>query len=209
MLAFSTDELPSPPITQMARDLHFLNRLRDYFAENRAFPSYQKLAAHLGLSSKSAVKKVLDRLSAHRFLTRNGDGHWIPGERFFERTLSQTAVMAGPPGMADDLTGDPFTIDQWFVRKPSSTFLLPIKGDSMVDAGICEGDIAVVERQSKAESGQLVVALVDGEWTLKTLALEGKDYFLLPANRAYSPIRSRETLQICGIVVGLMRRYGR
>lgn len=193
----------------MARDLYFLNCLRDYFAQHQAFPSYQKLALHLGLSSRSAVKKVLDRLSANRFLMRNSDRHWIPGERFFERTLSQTAVLAGPPGMADDLTGEPFAIDQWFVRKPSSTFLLPVKGDSMIEAGICEGDIAVVERQSKAENGQLVVALIDGEWTLKTLCIEGKDCSLLPANRAYLPIRPTGALQICGVVVGLMRRYGR
>lgn len=209
MVTFLANQPPLPFMPKVARDLFFLSRLRDYFAENQAFPSYQKLTVHLGLASRSAVKKILDRLSSHGFLTRNADGHWIPGTRFFERMLSQTAVLAGPPSAAEDLSGEPFAIDQWFVRKPSATFLLPVKGDSMIEAGICEGDVAVVERQSRAEVGQLVVALVDGEWTLKTLARDESDYLLLPANAAYSPIRPQGALQICGVVVGIMRRYGR
>lgn len=195
-----------PPKTN---DSQFLDQLRTYYAQHKAFPSYQRLALHLGFASRSAIKKLLERLCQQGFITRNAHAKWIPDKRFFERALSSTPVVAGMPTLAHDLAEEPLAIDQWFVRKPATTVLVPVTGDSMIDAGICEGDVAVVERQTSAEPGQLVIALVDGEWTLKTLGVEEGRHILLPANRAYSPIRPQWNLQICGVVVGLMRRYGR
>ncbi len=195
-----------PPKTN---DLQFLDQLRSYYAQHKAFPSYQRLATHLGFASRSAIKKLLERLRQQRFIERNAHTKWIPGARFFERALSQTPVVAGMPSLADDLAEEPLAIDQWFVRNPATTVLVPVTGDSMIDAGIYEGDVAVVEKQTSAEPGQLVIALVDGEWTLKTLGTEEGQPILLPANAAYSPIRPQSSLQICGVVVGLMRRYGR
>ncbi|QNM96467.1 LexA family protein [Chitinimonas koreensis] len=85
--------------------------------------------------------------------------------------------------------------------------LIPIKGDSMIDAGIHPGDLAVVERRAAANVGDIVVAIVDDEFTLKTLAREAGQFVLQPANPAYPVIRPRGALEIFGVMVGLVRKY--
>ena len=86
-------------------------------------------------------------------------------------------------------------------------FALRVKGDSMIDAGIHEGDIAVVEKRNLANIGDIVVAIVDNEFTLKTLDKERGQYILRPANPAFPVIRPQGTLEIFGVLVGLIRKY--
>jgi hypothetical protein len=84
---------------------------------------------------------------------------------------------------------------------------LPVKGDSMVDAGIHDGDIVAVERGRPAVAGDFVVAIVDNEFTLKELAIERKKFVLKPHNSAYPIIRPLGELEVFGVVVGLVRRF--
>jgi repressor LexA len=85
--------------------------------------------------------------------------------------------------------------------------MIPVKGDSMCDAGINDGDIAVVERGGAARKGDFVVAIVDNEFTLKELGLERDKFILKPHNKAYPVIRPKGSLEIFGVMVGLVRRY--
>ncbi|WP_269533946.1 LexA family transcriptional regulator [Chitinimonas sp. BJYL2] len=189
------------------RDIDYLNRLQDYYAKERCLPSYSRLMDLLGFASKSAVSKLLGRLQSNGFISRTSDGDWAPTDRFFERTLSSQPVPAGMPVAARDVGSDTFAIDQYLISHPSSTHLIPVKGDSMIDAGIHPGDVAVVERRSSANLGDVVVAIVDDEFTLKTLGKEKGQYVLLPANPAYPVIRPQGTLEIFGVMVGLVRKY--
>jgi repressor LexA len=191
------------------KDSDYLVRLQDYYAKYHSFPSYTRLCAVLGLAAKSAVNKVLLRLAGQGYLTRTPDEVWVPDERFFERNLSDTPVVAGLPTSVSDVTADPFMIDQFLVNKPSKTVLVPIQGDSMVNAGINEGDVIVVEVRSTANTGDIIVAIIDGEFTVKTLGNKRGKPVLLPANDAYSIIRPNGSLEIFGVVVGLIRKYGR
>ena len=95
------------------------------------------------------------------------------------------------------------------MRHPSRTVLVPVTGDSMLEAGIHPGDRVVVERDTPARPGDVVIAVVDGEFTLKTLAVESGEAVLKPANPAYPILRPGERLQIFGVVVGLVRSYRR
>ncbi|MDO8412354.1 MAG: S24 family peptidase, partial [Gallionellaceae bacterium] len=90
---------------------------------------------------------------------------------------------------------------------PSSTVLVTVKGDSMIDAGIMPGDTVVVEKHSHARAGEMVIAIVDNEFTLKTLGNEKGKFVLLPANPAYPVIRPKGDLEIFGVVVGQFRKY--
>ena len=118
-------------------DTEHLGRLRDYYAENRRIPSFQRLAELMGFASKAASSKLLERLESAGFVERTPDDDaWIPGARFFERQLAQIAVRAGAPEMIDSGGGEPFLVDQYLVRQPSKTVMVPVKGDSMLDAGI-------------------------------------------------------------------------
>jgi repressor LexA len=192
------------------KDDGYLDRLRDYYAENRRIPSMQRIAELMRFASKTASRKLLERLAANGFVQRAPDDDaWIPAARFFERPLAGGAVRAGRPDAVDGADADAFMIDNYLVRHPSRTVMIPVRGDSMVEAGIHEGDVAVVERAAEARPGDVVVAVVDGEFTLKELAVEEGRNVLKPHNAAYPVIRPAGRLEIFGVMVGLARRLQR
>lgn len=196
------------PAASPDRDADYLDRLRDYYAANRHIPSFQRIAELMGFASKAAASKLMDRLAAAGFIERApDDASWVPAERFFERRLAESAVRAGAPDMIEGGQGQLFLVDRYLVRQPSRTVMVPVKGDSMRDAGIYDGDIVVVERSKGAKAGDFVVAIVDNEFTLKELALEQGCFVLKPHNPAYPVIRPRGELEIFGVVTGLVRRY--
>ena len=188
-------------------DTEHLATLQNYYAENRVLPSYARLMGLLGFASKSAIKKVLERLEAAGMLQRSEDGDWAPTERFFERAFADLPVAAGMPIAATDSGSDLMTIDRFLIPHPAETVLVRVKGDSMTGAGIHSGDLAVVERCSQAKPGDIVVAVVDDEFTLKTLGRDKNGYHLLPANPDFPVIRPNGKLEIFGILVGLVRKY--
>ena len=98
------------------------------------------------------------------------------------------------------------TIDDYLIERPSQTVLVRVKGDSMIDAGIFDGDLAVVEKRSAARRGDIVIAIVDNQFTLKRLDLERGRFILCPENKAYPIIRPEGTLEIFGVMVGLVRK---
>lgn len=189
------------------RDHEHLAKLRDYYAEARRIPSQQRIAELIGFS-KAAARKFLERLETQGFLDRTPDDDaWVPAKRFFERPLAQASVPAGPPVLANDVSGEPFYVDEYLIRSPSRTALVPVRGDSMIDAGIHDGDIAVVDRGLSARAGDFVIAIVDNEFTLKELASERGRFILRPHNKACAVIRPKGSLEIYGVMVGLARRY--
>jgi len=198
-------------VKKAINDHEHLSTLQGYYAEHRVLPSYARLMALMGFASKSAVKKVLERLQAVGMVERTGDGDWAPSERFFDRAIATQPVPAGAPVSAADDVHEQITIDRFLIRRPAKTVLIRVKGDSMVDAGIRDGDLAVVERKPEANPGEIVVAVVDDQFTLKTFARDSEGYHLLPANPNYPVIRPSHNvngkLEIFGVLVGLVRKY--
>lgn len=190
----------------MSDDRGYLNKLQDFYADHRVLPSYATMGELLGLRSKSSVAALVARLKLAGFIESAPDKRLKPTARFFERALAES-VRAGIPHPAGDTSHDALTIDEYLIERPSRTVLITVKGDSMIDAGIQEGDIVVVERKQSADIGELVVAIVDNEFTLKTLERDKAGFLLRPANPAYAPIRPKGALEIYGIVVGLVRKY--
>ena len=194
-------------VKKAINDHEHLATLQGYYAEHRVLPSYARLMSLLGFASKSAVKKVLERLEGTGMLERTSDGDWAPSERFFDRAIATQPVPAGMPISADSDVHEQITIDRVLIQQPNKTVLIRVKGDSMVDAGIHDGDLAVVERKTEATQGDIVVAVVDDQFTLKTLARDKDGYHLLPANPNYPVIRPNGKLEIFGVLVGLVRKY--
>ncbi len=189
------------------RDFEHLAKLRDYYVEARRIPSQQRVAQLIGFS-KAAARKFLERIGASGYLVRTPDDDaWLPARPFFERALADASVQAGMPVATEAAAAEPFYVDDYLVRQPSRTVMIPVKGDSMVDAGIHEGDIAVVERERVAKSGDFVVAVVDDEFTLKELVREHGKFILKPHNAEYPIIRPKGRLEVFGVMVGLVRRY--
>lgn len=195
-------------MTDSEKDRDYLGRLRDYYADSRRIPSYSRLAELMGFASKTAAMKLLGRLEAQGYVERTPDDDaWIPAKRFFERSLADASVPAGMPVLVNDVSGEPFFVDDYLIKTPSRTAMIPIRGDSMIDAGINDGDLAVVERGAPARNGDYVVAIVDNEFTLKELGIERGSPILKPHNKAYPVIRPQGSLEIYGVMVGLVRRY--
>lgn len=191
------------------KDSEYLSRLQDYYAEWKSIPSYAKLCEVFGITSKSWVKAILDRLCAAGFLERTPDNVWVPTRAFFARPLAEATVQAGMPVAVNETQGEYFVIDDMLIDTPSKTTLITVKGDSMIDAGIHEGDVAVIEKRMTANIGDIVVAIVDDEFTLKTLDKERGQFILRPANPAFPIIRPHGKLEIFGVLVGLIRKYRR
>ena len=125
------------------------------------------------------------------------------------KTLS-LSVRAGQPQPADQSEPDFLTLDDYLIDDPNRTSLHKVRGDSMRDAGILEGDLVVVEHNSPTKPGDIVVAVVDSELTVKTLRADAKGaYFLEAANPAYEPIYPRTSLELLGIVISVVRRLRR
>ena len=190
-----------PPI-----DPAYLEKLQDYYAEHKVIPSYSVLAALWGISAKSWVAECVKRFEEAGFIDWTPDKQLKPGARFFERRLADSTVQAGLPNPAISDGYDLITIDDYLVRMPSKTSLVRVKGNSMIDAGIHEGDLLVVEQQPNANVGEIVVAIVDNEFTVKYLDREKGAFVLKPANKAYPVIRPKGRLEIFGVMAGLVRR---
>ena len=188
------------------QDDKYLEKLRDYYAEHGVLPSYSTMMALLGLRSKSPIAALVARLKLAGFLEFSPDKRLKPGRRFFERPIFDS-VRAGFPSPAGDSRYDMLTIDEYLVERPSSTVLVTVKGDSMMDAGILAGDTVIVEKRHSANVGDMVVAIVDNEFTLKTLDKEKGQFVLKPANPAYPVIRPKGEMEIFGVVVGQFRKY--
>jgi SOS-response transcriptional repressor LexA len=187
-------------------DPAYLEKLQDYYAEHKVIPSYSVLAGLWGISAKSWVSECVKRFEEAGYLDWTPDKQLKPGARFFERRLADSTVQAGLPNPAISDGYDLITIDDYVVRVPSRPSLVRVKGDSMIDAGILDGDLLVVEVQPNANVGEVVVAIVDNEFTVKYLARERSEFVLKPANKAYPVIRPRGRLEIFGVMTGLVRR---
>jgi repressor LexA len=121
--------------------------------------------------------------------------------------VAGSPVRAGWPNAGQEAQPETLSLDTFLIGDLRNTVLLPVKGDSMIDVGIRDGDVVVVARRTDAHNGQIVVALVEGEPTLKRLAFERGQPVLRAENSAYATIRPKGGLEIFGVVVGLARRY--
>lgn len=189
----------------MEQDLERIGRIQDYARRHGALPSYAELARLAGFRSKASAAKFVRRMEAAGFLRRGPGGRLVPGPRFRARPWAGAAP-AGFPSPGDEPLEDALSIDEYLVRHPSRTFLVQVRGHSMTGAGILDGDFVVVERAARARPGQIVVARVDGEFTVKYLDRDAEGWVLRPANPRYPEIHPEGELALVGIVVGVFRR---
>lgn len=137
----------------------------------------------------------------------------ITGE--FEKRLQlqfAPSVRAGFPSPAEDYLNESLDFNRDLIKHPEATFYGRVQGDSMIGAGICDGDIAVIDRSIEAEHGNVVVGYIDKDYTVKFLDLTHKDegwIELRPANKAFSPIRIDETsnFRVWGVVIWTIRKW--
>jgi len=151
---------------------------------------------------------VLEHLHPHTQIRHGVEGRIAPTEHLILFAVLDQ-VRAGLPQMEDQTAGqEAVTVEDYLIRHPERTVFCRVRGDSMRDAGLIDGDMVVVERNRPTKSGDIVVALVDNELTVKHLhPLPGAGGWVLkPANPDYPDILARESLEVLGVVVGVFRR---
>lgn len=117
------------------------------------------------------------------------------------------SVEAGFPSPAEEELVDTLSLDELLIQNREAAFLLKVSGDSMSGAGILPGDMVIVDKSRTPRSGDIVIAQVDGEWTMKYLRKRGDTVTLVPANPAYQPIKPKNELKIAGVVTAVVRKY--
>jgi repressor LexA len=183
-------------------------RIISFYKKQRRMPGYQEIMHLTGFRSKNAVWKLLERMVDEGLIGKDKQGHIIPKQLTMGVPLLGL-VEAGFPSAAEEELLDVMDFDEYLVPNKESTYILKVKGDSMIDAGIHPGDMVVVERRAQYKPGQIVVAMVDGEYTMKYLRRDKKTgaHFLEPGNPNYKPIYPRETFRVEAVVTAVVRKY--
>lgn len=184
-----------------------IQQLRLFLHRERRLPTYREMLDLFGYRSTNAVAGLVRKLVASGFILQDNEGHMAPTRKLLGVVKLLGSVQAGFPSPAEEELVDVLSLDEYLIRRPESTYLLTVNGDSMIDAGIHPGDIVLVEKGVTPRNGQIVVAQVDGEWTMKYYMKDRAGVRLDPANKKYTFIRPRNSLVIGGIVRGVIRRY--
>ena len=197
--------------TLTTRQAEVLSMIQRSVAEQGLPPTRAEIADYFGFRSVNAAESHL------RALARKGAIEMVGGVSRGIRLVDKEPVREGLPLIGQVAAGEPILAQQHLEEfyplktdffKPAADYLLRVQGLSMRDAGIVDGDLLAVHRTPTATNGQLVVARIDGEVTVKRFSRDGDQVTLAPANEDFSPIlidRRAEKLEIEGIGVGLIR----
>ncbi|HVS16286.1 MAG TPA: transcriptional repressor LexA [Thermoanaerobaculia bacterium] len=202
------------------RQKEILDFVRSFQQREGVAPTHREICEHFGFSSYGTAYKhlrllrekgLIDRMPHQRrgmVLTAEAEGAGLGADRSVRELPFLGRIAAGQP--IEALAGnETLEVPVHLLRAGGGDhYVLRVDGLSMIDEGVLDGDFVIVRRRERAEPGEMVVALIDGDATLKRYYPEGDRVRLQPANDAMAPIWvAAEQLQIQGIVVGLMRRF--
>jgi repressor LexA len=184
--------------------------------KQRGFPpTMQELADELGIRSKNAIFKHLAALESKGFIHRHGGGAargitvlhpmGLPHQAHADNVPVLGRIAAGAPILAEQNIERYVAVPDYLTGGGGSYFALRVQGDSMIDAGIFEGDLVIVRSTTQANNGDIVVALTGEEATVKRFIASGDTMYLKPENPAYAPIPLSQAWSIQGKVVALIR----
>lgn len=182
------------------------DKLSAFYMDTKRMPTYEEMKSIFNVASKNTVAYRVKKLIEEGYLMKDGN----------KLMLTQTGsvmrlgtVQAGFPTQADeDVETDLLSLDEFLIEKKKSTYMLEVQGESMIEAGILEGDLVLVERGRTPRRGDIVLALVDHEYTLKYLETEKGRPVLVPANKAFKKIYPNpNTLKIEAVLKAVIRKY--
>jgi len=185
---------------------NYKNKIITFYEKHKRMPGYKEIMALTGFKSKNAVYKLINRLVEDGVVQKDAQGRLSPKAIIGEIPLLGL-VEAGFPMPAEETNLDRVTLDEWLIGDRNSSFILKVKGESMRDAGIYEGDYVLVERTNTPKLGDIVIAEVDGSWTMKYLRKDKEGFFLEPANENFSIIRPENDMNISAVVKAVVRKY--
>lgn len=184
-----------------------LNRMRQFLKDYDRLPSLGELARLCGYASRNAAVYLVNRLIAGGYLKKDLNGHLLTTAIFHQRVRLLGSVAAGFPTPEEEELRQSVDLDTFMIDNPQATYMLEVKGDSMIQAGICPGDYVLVEKGRNPKLGDIVIAQVDGEWTMKYYRKKEGRVYLEAANTKYADIFPAKELFFGGVVVSSCRKY--
>ena len=182
----------------------FFEKLKSKYGKD-ILPSFEVLAQEFGFKHKNSVWQYFNKFREYGLLDETNGRFKISKELFGAIEFSST-VKAGFASVAEDAIEKRLSLDEAFEIDSPSTFIFTVSGDSMIDLGIFEGDKVVVRKSSEARNGDVVIAYIDGGFTLKTYRKKDNKVWLEPANSNYPNIYPKEKLEIFGVAQGIVRK---
>ena len=194
----------------MPRDIQLAEKvrlLRQFWRQERRAPTYAEMLDLFDYRSKNAVFGLLDRLEETGYVAKDANGRIALLPKLTGTVRMLGSIAAGFPTQEEEQESEAVTLDEYLVKDPDHSYMLTVRGDSMIDAGILPGDVVLVEKGPRPKQNDVVVACVDGEWTLKYFVRDAAGVRLEPANRKYKFIRPQRSLEIGGVVRAVIRKY--
>lgn len=184
----------------------YFSAIIHFYNKNKRLPSYREMLKLTGFKSTNAIYRLVNRLIGLELLAKDNSGKLIPGQKFLGLPMLGT-VEAGWPSPAEEELVDTLSLEEWLIKNREATFMLKVSGESMIDAGIRPGDMLLVERGRTPKNGDIVVAEVDKQWTLKYFEKQNGRVVLIPANKKFKTIIPKEELNIAAVVTAVIRKY--
>jgi repressor LexA len=205
-------ELLNQPLTP--NELKVYKFLKDYISKNGSPPSYVEIQSQFGFKSIGSVQQYIEQLTSKNYLK---DKRGLHQKRALELVDNEESLLVSIPLEGKVAAGrlteaiqnrEYFELPRSFLRSTSQYFALKVKGDSMIEEHIMDGDVVVIKRQEIAQNGQTIVALVENEATIKKYFQKPTHIELVPANPNYDVIKVRdfENFKILGILSSVIRR---
>ena len=197
----------------MPRHIDFpdvISRLKDFYTSRKRLPSYTEMQSLFGYSSKGGVSVLVSHLLKRGVLKRDSRGKFMPASILEGGIKLLGTVQAGFPSPAEEELVDTLSLDEFLIKNSQASYLVKVSGDSMIDAGIRDNDVLVVDRSVTARVGSIVVAVVNGEFTVKTLGrTKAGQPLLVPANSKYATIELQDGMscEVWGVVTGSVRKF--
>ncbi|MEI8270022.1 MAG: transcriptional repressor LexA [bacterium] len=183
----------------------YQTKLKDFYKDNKRMPTYSEMMKMFNFKSKNAIARIVEKLIDAGIVAKDHLGRLIPSETFGE--ISKLGlVKAGIPSDVEELQ-DTINLDDFLIGNKSLTYMLEVDGDSMIDAHIEKGDMVLVEKANQAKDGEIVIAEVDGEFTMKYFRSAGAKVWLEPANKNFKPIYPTQSLNVIAKLKAVIRKY--
>ncbi len=182
----------------------FFENLKNAYGRE-PLPSYEKIAQDFGFKHKNSVWQYFKKLKESD-LIKEKNGKFFINPECFGAILFTSSVRAGFATVAEDSIEKRVSLDESFDLNNPSVFMFTVSGDSMVNAGIYDGDKVIVKKTPQAKDGDIVLAFVDNGYTLKTYRNKNGKVWLQPENPDYPIIEPKEVLTIFGVATGISRK---
>ena len=182
-----------------------LTQVKKFYRKYKRLPSYSEMLRLFKLASKKAIHDIIHKW-IEEGIFKLDQNKIVPTSQFFALPLLGV-IKAGFPIIAEE-NRDYLSLDEYLIEDPTSSFLLKVSGDSLAGIGIYEADIVIIERKREAIPGDIVLAEIDREWTLKILQKEPstRKFFLIAANPKYPPFFPTQEMKIFGVVKAVIRK---